>query len=144
MEKQRASQIIEFAFLNADGHIRSEEMFEYDAKELTDALRMAMFALRQNENQHVYIFTNEEPGDIIADLWTTSVPDIGERIILWDNGTFRRYELCNRIYGANAQEKVGVWNLYVEPIRKGFVDDADYRKTFWHQPGKAGKQNKRE
>ena len=50
MDMQRASQIIEFAFLNADGHIRSEEVSEYDANELTDALRMAMFALRQNEN----------------------------------------------------------------------------------------------
>ena len=117
MEKQRASQIIEFAFLNADGHIRSEEMFEYDANELTDALRMAMFALRQNEKQHVYIFKNEEAGDIICDLWTTSVPDIGEKIVLWDNGSFRHYELRNRIYGGNIQEKVGVWNLYVEPIK---------------------------
>lgn len=118
MEKQRASQIIEFAFLNADGHIRSEELFEYGANELTDALRMAMFALRQNENQHVYVFKDEEAGDIICDLWTTSVPDIGEKIVLWDNGTFRHYILRNRIYGGNVQEKVGVWNLYVEPIKQ--------------------------
>ena len=122
MEKQRASQIIEFAFLNADGHIRSEDMFEYDAKELTDALRMAMFALRQNENQHVYIFKGEEAGDIICDLWTTSVPDIGEQMILWDNGEYHHYEVTRRIYGANAEEKVGVWNLYVKPKRKGFID----------------------
>ena len=50
MNKQRASEIIEMAFLNADGHIRQEDTFMYDAQELTDALRMAMFALRQNEN----------------------------------------------------------------------------------------------
>jgi len=50
MNRQRASQIIEFAFLNADGHIRSEELFDYDAKELTAALRMAVVALRQDKN----------------------------------------------------------------------------------------------
>jgi hypothetical protein len=122
MEKQRASQIIEFAFLNADGHIRSEDMFEYDVKELTDALRMALFALRQNENQHVYIFKDEEVGDIICDLWTTSVPDIGEQMILWNNGEHHHYEVTRRIYGANAEEKVGVWNLYVKQKRKGFID----------------------
>lgn len=122
MEKQRASQIIEFAFLNTDGHIRSEDMFEYGAKELADALRMAMFALRQNENQHVYISKDEEAGDIICDLWTTSVPDIGEQIILWDKGEHHHYEVTRRIYGANAEEKVGVWNLYVKPKRKGFID----------------------
>jgi len=48
MDRQRASQIIEFAFLNADGHIRSEELFDYDVKELTEALRMAVSALRQD------------------------------------------------------------------------------------------------
>ena len=62
MDKQRASQIIEFAFLNADGHICSEEMFEYGANELTDALRMAMFALRQPTRRGgsdcIVVFTN--------------------------------------------------------------------------------------
>ncbi len=52
MNKQRAAQIIEMAFLNADGHILPHELFQYDAQELADALRMAMIALRQNENQH--------------------------------------------------------------------------------------------
>lgn len=118
MNKQRASQIIEFAFLNADGHIRPEELFEYSANELTDALRMAMFALRHNSNQHVYIFSNEEEGDIIADLWTTSVPDVGEKLILWKDGVFHHYKVTNRIYGAHALENVGVWNIYVEPIKK--------------------------
>lgn len=116
MDKQRASKIIEMAFLNADGHILPHELFQYDAKDLTDALRMAMFALRQNENQHVYVFKNDEDGDIITDLWTTSVPDVGEKVIIWDKDEFHHYKVTNRIYGANAQEKVGVWNLYVEQI----------------------------
>ena len=104
------------AFLNADGHILPHEVFMYDAQELTDALRMAMIALRQNENQHVYIFMNDEDSDIVTDLWTTSVPDVGEKVIIWDNDEFNHYKVCGRIYGANAQEKVGVWNIYVEPI----------------------------
>lgn len=118
MNKQRAAQIIEMAFLNADGHILPHELFQYDAQELTDALRMAMIALRQNENQHVYIFMNDDDGEIITDLWTTSVPDVGEKVIIYDNDEFHHYKVCGRIYGANAQEKVGVWNIYVEPIKK--------------------------
>lgn len=118
MNKQRASEIIEMAFLNADGHIRQEDTFMYDAQELTDALRMAMFALRQNENQHVYVFKNDEVGDIVTDLWTTSVPDVGERMIIWNMNEHQHYKVINRIYGVNAHEKVGVWNIYVEPINK--------------------------
>ncbi len=118
MDNQRASQILEMTFLNADGHILPHEQFNYDAQDITDALRMAMFALRHNSNQHVYIFRNEEEGDIIADLWTTSAPDVGEKLILWNDGDFHHYKVTNRIYGANAQEKVGVWNIYVEPIKK--------------------------
>lgn len=118
MNKQRASQIIEIGFLNADGHIPPQNQFEYDSLELMEALRMAMFALRQNENQHVYIFKNDEVGDIVTDLWTTSVPDVGERMIIWNMNEHQHYKVINRIYGVNAHEKVGVWNLYVEPINK--------------------------
>lgn len=118
MNKQRASEIIEYEFLNCDGHILPQDMSEYDAKDITDALRMAMFALRQNENQHVYVFKNDEEGDIVTDLWTTSVPDVGERMIIWNMNEHQHYKVINRIYGANAHEKVGVWNLYVEPINK--------------------------
>ena len=67
---------------------------------------------------HVYLFHDNDDGEQITDLWTTSVPDIGEKIVRWDNGTFRHYILRNRIYGGNVQEKVGVWNLYVEPIKQ--------------------------
>lgn len=98
-----------------------EQLRRNTEKAYNAALR-AMFALRQNENQHVYIFKDEEAGDIICDLWTTSVPDIGEQLILWDKGGHRHYEVTRRIYGANAEEKVGVWNLYVKPMRKGFID----------------------
>ena len=71
---------------------------------------------------HVYLFHDNDDGGKIADLWTTSVPDIGEQIILWDKGEHHHYEVTRRIYGANVEEKVGVWNLYVKPKRKGFVD----------------------
>ena len=118
MEKRQAALIIETAFLNADGHIRQEDAVQYGADELTDAMRMAVSALLRNENQHVYVFMNDEEGGQIADLWTTSVPDIGEEIIIWKEGVFHYYRLRNRIYGANAEEKVGVWNLYVEPEKR--------------------------
>ena len=71
---------------------------------------------------HVYLFHDNDDGEQITDLWTTSVPDIGEQLILWDKGEHHHYEVTRRIYGANAEEKVGVWNLYVKPKRKGFID----------------------
>ena len=69
--------------------------------------------------QHVYVFHDDEDGDIITDLWTCSVPDVGEYMIIWDKGAHHHYEVTKRIYGANAEEKVGVWNLYVSPKKKG-------------------------
>ena len=65
--------------------------------------------------QHVYVFHDDEDGDIIADFWTCSVPDVGEYMILWDKNAHHHYEVSRRIYGANADEKVGTWNLYVKP-----------------------------
>lgn len=67
---------------------------------------------------HVYVFNNSDD-EIIADLWTCSVPDVGEYMIIWDKGAHHHYEVTKRIYGANAEEKVGVWNLYVSPKKKG-------------------------
>lgn len=67
---------------------------------------------------HVYVFSNSD-GDIITDLWTYSVPDVGEYMIIWDKGAHHHYEVTKRIYGANAEEKVGVWNLYASPKKKG-------------------------
>ena len=69
--------------------------------------------------QHVYVFHDDEDSDIITDLWTCSVSDVGEYMIIWDNGAHHHYEVTKRIYGANAEEKVGVWNLYVSPKKKG-------------------------
>lgn len=71
---------------------------------------------------HVYIFAGEESGDIIADLFATSVPAVGEKMVLWDEGKYHHYNVTGRIYGANAVEKCGVWNIYVEPTERGFTD----------------------
>ena len=71
---------------------------------------------------HVYVFHYNDDGEQLADLWTTSVPDIGEQMVLFDEGEYDYYEVVRRIYGANAEEKLGVWNLYVKPQRKGFFD----------------------
>lgn len=67
---------------------------------------------------HVYVF-RESDDEIIADLWTCSVPDVGERMVIWQNGEHHHYEVIGRIYGANAEGKVGTWNLYVSPKKKG-------------------------
>ena len=65
--------------------------------------------------QHVFFFMADEDGELITDIWTCSVPDIGEKVIIWNKEGFKHYTLKNRIYGANADEKVGCWNLYVDP-----------------------------
>ena len=69
--------------------------------------------------QHVYVFHDDDDGYIITDLWACSVPAVGEYMIIWDKGAHHHYEVTKRIYGANAEEKVGVWNLYVSPKKKG-------------------------
>lgn len=67
---------------------------------------------------HVYVFHDAEDGDIITDLWTCGVPDVGEYIIIWKDGAHHHYEVTRRIYGANADEKVGAWNIYVTPQKR--------------------------
>jgi len=71
----------------------------------------------KDEKMHVYVF-REGDGEIVADLWTCSVPDVGESMVIWQNGEHHHYEVTGRIYGANAEEKVGTWNIYVNPIKK--------------------------
>lgn len=62
--------------------------------------------------QHVYVFDDSE-GCLIMDAWVCSVPDVGDEISIWKNGCFCRSTVRNRIYGMNAEEKSGCWNLYV-------------------------------
>ena len=73
----------------------------------------------KHDKQHVYIFHDDDDGDIITDIWTCSVPDVGDYMIIWDKNTHHHYEVTRRIYGVNAEEKVGTWNLYVSPKKKG-------------------------
>ena len=72
----------------------------------------------QRTRQHVYIFKDDEDGDLIADIWTCSVPNVGERIIIWSGNAHHHYKVSNRIYGVNVDAMVGVWNLYVRPYIK--------------------------
>jgi hypothetical protein len=75
-----------------------------------------------SNRQHVYFFMADEDGNLITDIWTCSVPDIGEQVIIWNKEGFKHYTLKNRIYGANADEKVGCWNLYVAPMNPSKKD----------------------
>ena len=73
-----------------------------------------MTDVQPHDKMHVYVFMADEDGELIAELWTCSVPDIDERLIIWSKEGFKNYTLKHRIYGANTDEKCGVWNLYVE------------------------------
>jgi hypothetical protein len=46
------------------------------------------------------------------------VPDVDERMVIWKDGAHHHYEVVHRIYGVNAEEKVGTWNIYVNPLKK--------------------------
>ena len=76
---------------------------------------------RHDGLQRVYVFSDDESSDRIAVLWTCSVPDVDEQMIIWFNDEHHHYTVTKRIYGANAAEHVGVWNLYVRPSGK-FID----------------------
>ena len=76
---------------------------------------------RHDGLQRVYVFSDDESSDRIAELWTCSVPDVNEQIIIWFNDEHHHYTVTKRIFGANAGEHVGVWNLYVRPSGR-FID----------------------
>lgn len=67
-------------------------------------------------NMHVYLYRIDEKDDYFADLWTHSVPDIDEKVVAWDGTQFVHYIVKRRIFGCNHEEKLGVWNLYLEKI----------------------------
>lgn len=66
---------------------------------------------------HVYVLRNSDD-EIIADLLTCDVPDVGERIVIWKDGAHHDYEVVHRVYGANAEEKVKTCNIYVNLLKK--------------------------
>ncbi len=65
-------------------------------------------------NMHVYLYHADDADSPFADLWTQHVPDVGEKTFVWDGTSFTSYIVKLRVYGCNAVEKVGVWNLYLE------------------------------
>jgi hypothetical protein len=67
---------------------------------------------------HVYIFHDDDDGDIITDIWACSVPDVGDDVFIWCNSKHCRYQVTKRIYRINADEKSAAWNLYVKPKKR--------------------------
>ena len=67
-------------------------------------------------NMHVYLYHDGNEGAPIMDIWTHSVPDVGEKVIVWNEEQFVHYIVKRRIFGCNQEEKLGVWNLYLEKI----------------------------
>jgi len=64
-------------------------------------------------SMHVYFFNSSEPG-LLCELWTHSVPDNDEKVILWDKGEgFSHYKVAYRIYGANIFDQTAAWNIYI-------------------------------
>lgn len=94
-------------------NVHNENPNEYYMLKFKDILDK-MTDVQPHDKMHVYVFMADDDGELIAELWTCSVPDIGERLIIWSKEGFRIYTLKHRIYGANTDEKCGVWNLYVE------------------------------
>lgn len=67
-------------------------------------------------NMHVYLYHAEKDDWHFADLWTQHVPNVNEKVVVWDGKDFAGYNIVRRIYGCNTVEKVGTWNLYLQKI----------------------------
>lgn len=65
-------------------------------------------------NMHVYLYHDGNDGAPITDIWTHSVPGVGEKVIVWNEEQFVKYTVAQRIWGCNIAAKVGVWNLYLK------------------------------
>ena len=75
------------------------------------------------DKQKAYIWIDddriESMQSLIAEIFICDAPLPGEEFILYEgNGEFKHYEVTRRIFGANKAEKVGVWNIYLKPIKK--------------------------
>ena len=117
ISKERAAHLLELAFLNGDKHLAEDEIcYETTMREVA---KIAIASLRNGglPQQHVYVWNAAEgkQKDPIIDVWTTSVPEPGEQIIIWQDESFHHYEVVRRIYGINAEDRTACWNIYVEP-----------------------------
>lgn len=68
--------------------------------------------------QKCYVFLldeNREESFNLTEVYLNSAPDIGEEIIIWQDGKFTTYILEDRKLGINADSCLAVWNLYVRP-----------------------------
>ena len=74
------------------------------------------------DKQKAYIWIDENMDSmrsLLAEIYICDAPLPGEEFILYEgNGEFKHYEVTRRIFGANKAEKVGVWNIYLKPIKK--------------------------
>ena len=112
--------------LSEDVDIPTRESFTFYKKEIAnlndkirkqerviDAMMKPAYGPKSGK-MHVYIFLKDS-GELITDLWTCHVPNVGESMVIWQDNEHKRYKTAGRIYGANAKEKIGVWNIYVAP-----------------------------
>lgn len=119
ISKERAAHLLELAFLNGDKHLAEDEIcYETTMREVA---KIAIASLRNGglPQQHVYVWdaNKEKEEHAIIDVWTTSVPEKGEQIIIWQDETFHHYEVVRRIYGINAEDRTACWNIYVLPAK---------------------------
>lgn len=117
ISKERAAHLLELAFLNDDKHLVEDEICYND--KMREVAKIAIASLRNGglPQQHVYVWNaaKEKQKDPIIDVWTTSVPEPGEKMIIWQDDTFHQFIVVRRIYGINATTRTACWNIYVEP-----------------------------
>lgn len=119
ISKERAAHLLELAFLNGDKHLAEDEIcYETTMREVA---KIAIASLRNGglPQQHVYVWNaaKEKQKDPIIDVWTTSVPEPGEKMIIWQDESFHHYIVVRRIYGINATTRTACWNIYVLPAK---------------------------
>ena len=96
-----------FAYIRQD----RDETYSKPTKDLLDEYDRAV---KQN-NQYrtkTYIFDYNDD-KVICVCYTTSIPNISEHIIVYQDDTFVNYVVKERVMGVNKELGVSVWNLYV-------------------------------
>jgi hypothetical protein len=74
------------------------------------------FFARLRGRQKAYIWTNGKEQEIITTIFTNSVPDVGEKMCIFDGNEYHHYEVKGRYFGINTPSMTACWNLYVEEV----------------------------
>ena len=108
MTKEKASKIIELAFLNTDGHLQANEPYSFE--EVCEALKLAVNALSEKETTVKWHDTSIEP---IKEL---------PLLVITDNNKLMTFKDSIGFYNGDKTNLFSDWNNMVHKYHiKGWV-----------------------